>query len=436
MEWGVTGPFNALPTELLVIIFRELSNEDRGSCCQVCKRWREEIISEPSMWQKFEVTVRPGWNWEKTRSFFGGKGPRLYLHVRHLVLNLDRRAQGPQTVYARQANAVLSSVSKLLRALPHDMTLTSFSCSGFKYYSASKDWKSRVICELCKFLRRQKRFLEEVSFTSLELLSKQSWGSLLRAVAPTDEEGGESKIRRLSLTKMLHRTATPDMYFVKTIGRFSLLEQIEITFEHLKSEIIMTLVIACPLLRRLTLLFDLSLQPYFKDQNIYLIRNVVVAKNPELRVVLWLMVGDSVCGFLVNTSMFFIQLPVEGLVVDVSSLHTVTSVVDCYLDMMGKLYGNYLTFLEWSCVVRESWCYGPALVNLVNTCPRLASISLKNIILDLETATAISACSSSAERGKIKLRVGGICVSGEASSNALEEGIRQLKDSLDLQVVM
>ncbi|XP_025076413.1 uncharacterized protein LOC112553425 isoform X1 [Pomacea canaliculata] len=338
MEWGVTGPFNALPTELLVIIFRELSNEDRGSCCQVCKRWREEIISEPSMWQKFEVTVRPGWNWEKTRSFFGGKGPRLYLHVRHLVLNLDRRAQGPQTVYARQANAVLSSVSKLLRALPHDMTLTSFSCSGFKYYSASKDWKSRVICELCKFLRRQKRFLEEVSFTSLELLSKQSWGSLLRAVAPTDEEGGESKIRRLSLTKMLHRTATPDMYFVKTIGRFSLLEQIEITFEHLKSEIIMTLVIACPLLRRLTLLFDLSLQPYFKDQNIYLIRNVVVAKNPELRVVLWLMVGDSVCGFLVNTSMFFIQLPVEGLVVDVSSLHTVTSVVDCYLDMMGKLF--------------------------------------------------------------------------------------------------
>ncbi|XP_025107207.1 uncharacterized protein LOC112571971 isoform X2 [Pomacea canaliculata] len=353
MEWGVTGPFNALHKELLVIIFRDLSNEDRCSCCQVCKRWREAIISEPSIWHKFEVTVHPGWNWKKTRSFFGHKGPRLYLHVRHLVINLDRRAQGPQTLDAPQANAVLSSMSKLFRALPHDMTLRSFSCSGFKYYNASKDWKSRVICELCKFLRRQRRFLQEVSFTSLELQSKPSSGTLLMAVAP--KEAGRGKIKRLSLIKMLQRTATPDSSFVKAIGRFSLLEHIEITFEHLTDEIMKTLVFACPLLRRMS-------------------------------------------GFF------------------------------------GNLFS--LAYLEWSCVVRGRLYYSPSLVNLVNKCPRLVSISLKNIILDLDIAKAISACSSSAERGKIKLRVGGICASSEASSNALEEGIRQLKDSLDLQVVM
>ncbi|XP_025107209.1 uncharacterized protein LOC112571973 isoform X1 [Pomacea canaliculata] len=340
MEWGVTGPFNALPTELLVLIFRELSNEDRGSCCQVCKRWREAIISEPSMWHKFEVTVHPGWNWKKTRSFFGHKGPRLYLHVRHLVLNLDRRAQGPQTVYAPQANAVLSSVCKLLRALPHDMTLRSFSCSGFKYYNASKDWKSRVICELCKFLSRQRGFLEEANFTSLELLSKPSCGSLLMAVAPTDEEAGESKIRRLSLTKMLHRTATPDRSFVKTIGRFSLLEHIEITFEHLTDEIMKTLVFALPLLRRLTILFDLSVQPFLKDHLSLLIRKEVVDKNPDLRVVLWLMVGDNVDNYLMNMSMYLIRIPVEGLVVDVYRLHTFTPTVDYYLDSMATRHRN------------------------------------------------------------------------------------------------
>ncbi|XP_025107206.1 uncharacterized protein LOC112571971 isoform X1 [Pomacea canaliculata] len=434
MEWGVTGPFNALHKELLVIIFRDLSNEDRCSCCQVCKRWREAIISEPSIWHKFEVTVHPGWNWKKTRSFFGHKGPRLYLHVRHLVINLDRRAQGPQTLDAPQANAVLSSMSKLFRALPHDMTLRSFSCSGFKYYNASKDWKSRVICELCKFLRRQRRFLQEVSFTSLELQSKPSSGTLLMAVAP--KEAGRGKIKRLSLIKMLQRTATPDSSFVKAIGRFSLLEHIEITFEHLTDEIMKTLVFACPLLRRITILFDLSLQHYLPDQIPQLSLNEVVDKNPDLRVVLWLMVGDNIYGNIMNMSMYLIQLPVEGLVVDVYSLTTVTPVVNCYLDMIAKRYGNYLTYLEWSCVVRGRLYYSPSLVNLVNKCPRLVSISLKNIILDLDIAKAISACSSSAERGKIKLRVGGICASSEASSNALEEGIRQLKDSLDLQVVM
>ncbi|XP_025107199.1 uncharacterized protein LOC112571969 isoform X1 [Pomacea canaliculata] len=436
MEVGVTGPFNELPIELLVIIFRELSNKDRGSCCQVCKRWREAIISVPSMWHKVEVTVHPGWNWRNTISFFGHKDSRLYLHVRHLVLNLERRAQGPQTVYAPQANAVLSSVSKLLRALPHAMTLRSFSFSGFKYYNASKDWKSRVICDLCKFLTRQRRFLEEVSFTSLELLSKPSSGRLLMAVAATDEEAGESKVKRLSLTKMLHITATPGRAFVKAIERFSYLEHIEITFEHLTDEIIKTLVFACPLLRRLTILFDFSVQPYLKDHLSLLIWNEVVDKNPDLRVVLWLMVGDSVCSYLMNQSMYLIQIPVEGLIVDVSSLNTITPVVNCYLDTMANQFGNYLAFLEWSCVVRGRWCYGQALVTLVSTCPRLVSISMKNILLDLETATAISAFSNNNERGKIKLRVGGICVSREASSNALEEGIRQLKDSLDLQIFM
>ncbi|XP_025107211.1 uncharacterized protein LOC112571975 [Pomacea canaliculata] len=324
------------------------------------------------MWHKFEVTVRPGWNWKKTRSFFGHKGPRLYQHVRHLVINLDRRAQAPQTVDAPQANAVLSSVSKLLRALPDDMTLRSFCSRGFKYYRASKDWKSYVICELCKFLRPQRRFLEHI----------------------------------------------------------------EITFENMTDEIIKTLEFSCPLLRRLTIRFDLSLQPSLEDHISLLNQNEVVDKNPDLRVVLWLTVGDSVYEYLMNESVYLIQLPVEGLVVDVYSLHTETPVVNRYLDLMTTLYGNDLTFLEWSCVVRGRWCYGQALVNLVNKCPRLASISLKNITLDLETATAISACSGSAERGKIKLRVGGICGSSEASSNAREEGIRQLKHSLDLQVVM
>ncbi|XP_025107210.1 uncharacterized protein LOC112571973 isoform X2 [Pomacea canaliculata] len=103
---------------------------------------------------------------------------------------------------------------------------------------------------------------------------------------------------------------------------------------------------------------------------------------------------------------------------------------------MATRHRNYLTFLEWSSVVRGRWCYGPALVTLVSTCPRLVSITMKNILIDLETATAISAFSNNNERGKIKLRVGGIYVSREASSNALEEGIRQLKDSLDLQIFM
>ncbi|PVD24032.1 hypothetical protein C0Q70_14501 [Pomacea canaliculata] len=279
MEWGVTGPFNALPTELLVLIFRELSNEDRGSCCQVCKRWREAIISEPSMWYKFEVIVHPGWNWKKTCSFFGHKGPRLYLHVRHLVLNLDRRAQGPQIVDAPQANAVLSSVSKLLRALPHDMTLTSFSCSGFKYYSASKDWKSRVICEICKFLRTHRRFLEKI----------------------------------------------------------------EITFELLTEETMKTLVFCCPLLRRFTIPVDISLQLYPPNKIPQQILNEVVDKNPNLRFVYCLTLGDNMYGYMMNLPNYLIQIPVEGLVVEVSSMHTVPPFVDYYLHLMGTINGNYLS---------------------------------------------------------------------------------------------
>ncbi|XP_025107212.1 uncharacterized protein LOC112571976 [Pomacea canaliculata] len=323
------------------------------------------------MWHKFEVIVRPGWNWKKTRSFFGHKGPRLYQHVRHLVINLDRRAQAPQIVDAPQANAVLSSVSKLLRALPHDMTLRSFSCSSFKYYNDSRDWKSRVINER-NFLRTQRRFLEHI----------------------------------------------------------------EITFEHLTDERMKTLVFAYPLLRRLTILIDVRLQLDLPDRIPQLTLNEVVDKNPDLRFVYWHMLGDDIYGYNMILSMPLIRLPVEGLVVDVCNLNTIPAAVNYYLDTMAKRYGNYLTFLEWSCVVRGNWCYSPALVNLVNKCPRLASISLKNIILDLKTATAISAYSGSAERGKIKLRVGGIYVSREASSNALEEGIRQLKDSLDLQIFM
>lgn len=112
---------HCLPNEVLIAIARHLPQADRFTMSQICRHWRQLMISDPSLWQELIVAI-------KSKKFPEAKAARWLEHIR----NMSKRANDSLKSAAFVGffpGRLLSTVLMILRSSYHSLEHISIPAS-------------------------------------------------------------------------------------------------------------------------------------------------------------------------------------------------------------------------------------------------------------------------------------------------------------------